>query len=81
MDATRLPSGTVYPALSRLLKQELAASNWEDPRVAQNEKRPPRRYYEINAAGQSALRQSASRFRTLNQLLPDRDDDLAAEKA
>jgi DNA-binding PadR family transcriptional regulator len=56
IDATGLPSGTVYPALSRLERDALVSSRWEDARIAQREKRPPRRYYEVTAAGDRALR-------------------------
>ena len=40
MDATGLPSGTVYPILSRLEELGLARSAWEDQRIAVKEKRP-----------------------------------------
>lgn len=65
MDATDLPSGTVYPTLGRLEKYGFVGSSWEDAEVAQQEKRPPRRYYEITAAGQRALERSLERFRSL----------------
>jgi PadR family transcriptional regulator PadR len=56
IDATGLPSGTVYPALSRLERDGLVDSQWEDHRIAQREKRPARRYYQVTAAGKRALR-------------------------
>ena len=43
MDATELPSGTVYPILSKLEAAGLARSAWEDARIARREKRPPLR--------------------------------------
>ena len=55
MDMTGLPSGTVYPALARLEHEGLVESRWEDQKVAQREKRPPRRYYEVTTAGDKML--------------------------
>jgi|SRR5690242_217153 len=69
MDATDLPSGTVYPALGRLERDGYVRSKWESATVAQREKRPPRRYYEISAAGARALAESAEHYRTLGARL------------
>jgi DNA-binding PadR family transcriptional regulator len=55
INATGLPSGTVYPALARLEHEGLVESRWEDQKVAQKEKRPPRRYYEVTTAGERML--------------------------
>jgi PadR family transcriptional regulator, regulatory protein PadR len=63
MDATNLPSGTVYPILRRLEKEGLVKSRWEADRVAHTEQRPPRRYYDLNAEGRAALAQMADRYR------------------
>src|SRR5262249_47884303 len=60
MDATGLPGGTVYPALNRLLDDELVTARWEDPRIAQREKRPPRRYYEITREGEHVLKRAVA---------------------
>jgi len=68
MDATELPSGTVYPVLGRLERDGYVRSKWESPAVAQREKRPPRRYYEITASGSRALTESLEHYR----LLPER---------
>ena len=65
MDATGLPSGTVYPALGRLERDGFVRSKWEAHAVAQREKRPPRRYYEITASGARALAESAEHYRTI----------------
>lgn len=70
MDATGLPSGTVYPILARLESRELAESDWEDPRVPREEGRPARKYYRITAAGRSALATELERFRALGLPLP-----------
>ena len=55
IDATGLPSGTVYPALSRHERDGYVRSSWEDPVKAHRERRPPRRYYRITAEGRRAL--------------------------
>jgi len=70
IDATGLPSGTVYPILGRLEKASFVRARWEAARIAQRDKRPPRRYYEISAAGARALAQSIEHYRTLGGLIP-----------
>ncbi len=60
IDATGLPSGTVYPALARLEDESLVSSRWEAHRIAQRDKRPPRRYYEVTPAGQRRLAEAAA---------------------
>ena len=54
IDATTLPSGTVYPALSRLERDGLVKSSWEDPVKAHRDRRPPRRYYRLSSEGRRA---------------------------
>jgi len=56
LDATGLPSGTVYPILRRLEDAGLVRSHWESVLVAREEGRPPRRYYELTGAGAETLR-------------------------
>lgn len=63
MDATGLPSGTVYPALRRMEASGLVRSAWEDAAIAQQEQRPPRKYYEITRSGQLALADAVKRYR------------------
>jgi DNA-binding PadR family transcriptional regulator len=65
MAATALPSGTVYPILSRLERDALVRARWESAEIAQKEKRPARRYYEINAAGHRALADALGYYRKL----------------
>jgi DNA-binding PadR family transcriptional regulator len=65
MDATGLPSGTIYPILARLEHAGLIRGRWESPGAAQREKRPARRYYEISAIGAKALARSIEHYRTL----------------
>ena len=67
MDATGLPSGTVYPILRRLDREGLVRSTWEKQEVAQREQRPPRRYYEITGAGEALLADAIERYRALDQ--------------
>lgn len=61
MRAAHLPSGTVYPLLRRLEASALVASRWEDPSKAQDEGRPPRRYYEPTPEGRAALAEARER--------------------
>ena len=65
MDATGLPSGTVYPILSRLEESGWVKSSWEDQQIAHDAKRPPRRYYEVTAAGEKRLAAALAQFRAL----------------
>lgn len=67
MDATGIPSGTVYPALNRLERNGLLRSRWEAAAVAHGEKRPPRRYYKITAAGAEALQEALDLLRQLER--------------
>jgi DNA-binding PadR family transcriptional regulator len=65
MDATGLASGTVYPILRRLERDGLLKARWEEARLAQAEQRPPRRYYEVTASGQTTLEEALRRYRAL----------------
>ncbi|MFE9237758.1 PadR family transcriptional regulator [Streptomyces sp. NPDC007007] len=63
-------SGVLYPMLRRMLDDGWLEDGWEEPSEATG-KRPPRRYYKLNAEGQAAAvailseaRQDA-RFRAL----------------
>ncbi|HEX7739447.1 MAG TPA: PadR family transcriptional regulator [Marmoricola sp.] len=42
--------GTIYPLLSRLRKEELVATSWQESPSG-----PPRRYYRLTARGRRAL--------------------------
>jgi PadR family transcriptional regulator len=63
IDATGLPSGTVYPILRRLEGEALVSAAWEDAAIAHDEQRPPRRYYELTPAGRRVLDTARARFR------------------
>ena len=65
IEHTGLPSGTVYPALSRLERDGYLASSWEDEGRAHAEGRPARRYYRVTAAGARALREAMAYYRAL----------------
>jgi PadR family transcriptional regulator, regulatory protein PadR len=65
IDHTGLPSGTVYPALSRLERDGFVRSAWEDEAHAYRDGRPARRYYRITAPGARALEDALSYYRTL----------------
>jgi DNA-binding PadR family transcriptional regulator len=70
MDVTGLPSGSVYPALRRMERAGLVDSDWEKETLAQDQGRPPRRYYEITPAGTEALVEVLKRYRLIERLLP-----------
>lgn len=65
MDATELPSGTVYPILARLERRELVQSSWEDPTTHRDIGRPARKYYRLTDGGRAALDEAAERYRAL----------------
>ena len=68
LDATGLPSGTVYPILRRLEEDGFAVSRWESARLAQNEQRPPRRYYTLTASGEALAAKARARFPALSTI-------------
>jgi PadR family transcriptional regulator, regulatory protein PadR len=70
MEATGLPSGTVYPALRRLEMDELIVSRWERQNLAQNTQRPPRKYYKVTRVGNTVLEAARKRYPLLAKLTP-----------
>jgi DNA-binding PadR family transcriptional regulator len=50
--------GTLYRALGRLERMGVLESRWEDPQIAIDEGRPPRRLYTLTAAGEAAWREA-----------------------
>jgi len=50
MDGMVTSEGTIYPLLSRLRRDGLVESNWQESPSG-----PPRRYYKLTSAGRSAL--------------------------
>jgi len=68
MDATGLPSGTIYPILRRLERDGLARGRWEADDVAHREQRPQRRYYALTAAGETLLAGARARYPVLDAM-------------
>lgn len=62
MEATGLPSGTVYPALRRLEGAGCLRSEWEGDEAAEARGRPSRCYYTLTASGRTLLEQTVERF-------------------
>lgn len=69
MEMTGLPSGTVYPAMRRLERDELIKSQWERQSIADAEQRPARKYYKLTAAGRATLDASRKRYPLLQRLI------------
>ena len=65
IEQTGLPSGTVYPALSRLERDGLVKSAWENQHEAHADGRPARRYYKLTAPGVKALAEAGAYYRAL----------------
>ena len=72
MEVTGLPSGTVYPALRRLERDGLVASDWEAEADALKEKRPARRYYTLTRAGRETESAATQRYPLLTRLVPEK---------
>jgi PadR family transcriptional regulator PadR len=70
MEVTGLPSGTVYPALRRMERDQLIRSQWERQSLADAEQRPPRKYYRLTRAGEATLEASRKRYPLLAKLVP-----------
>lgn len=75
MEITGLPSGTVYPAMRRLERDELIRSNWESQEIADDEQRPPRKYYKLTRQGKAKLAESQKRYPLLAGLIPARAEE------
>jgi DNA-binding PadR family transcriptional regulator len=72
MDATNLPSGTVYPALRRLEAMGLVESSWEEDEQARKANRPRRRNYQLTRAGREQLAEAEARYRAVSKLFTKR---------
>ena len=70
MEATGLPSGTVYPALRRLEALGFVESAWEDDDRARRESRPRRRNYRLTKPGRAQLHEARNRFHAVAKLFP-----------
>ena len=62
--------GTLYKALGRLEDRGLLTSQWEDPAIAESERRPRRRYYSLTDTGLAALGRAKSRLGEMGVELP-----------
>jgi PadR family transcriptional regulator, regulatory protein PadR len=70
MEVTGLPSGTVYPAMRRLERDDLITSKWERQSIADAEQRPLRKYYKLTKNGRTTLEAAAKRYPLLTRLIP-----------
>jgi len=70
MDIIGLPSGTVYPAMRRMEEDQLIRSRWERQAIADQEQRPPRKYYQLTITGRTALEASRKRYPLIERLIP-----------
>ena len=70
METTGLPSGTVYPAMRRLERDELIVSRWERQSIADAQQRPPRKYYKLTRVGRATLDAMCKRYPLLERLIP-----------
>ncbi len=73
IDGMVTSEGTLYPLLTRLRKDGLVESSWQE-----SPKGPPRRYYRITSKGSRALDQFADewrRFRSSVDELIEEDDE------
>jgi PadR family transcriptional regulator PadR len=73
MEATGLPSGTVYPAMRRLERDGLIVSKWEQQSIADAEQRPLRKYYKLTRKGVATLEAMQKRYPLLEKLIPSRE--------
>ncbi len=69
IEATGLRSGTVYPLLRRFEDAKWVRSKWEQVRIAREQSRPPRKYYELTSAADKMLAAARERF-PVTQHLP-----------
>src|ERR1700761_806027 len=72
MEVTGLPSGTVYPALRRLERDNLVISHWETEADANLRRRNARRYYTLTPEGKAANLAAIERYPLLTRLLPEK---------
>lgn len=65
VNRTGLLPGTVYTTLRRLERRGWIDGRWEDPAIAEAERRPRRRYYGLTREGGVALQTARSQFQEL----------------
>ena len=74
MEMTGLPSGTVYPAMRRLERDDMIRSQWEKQSIADAEQRPPRKYYKLTTTGRATLDSARKRYPLLDRLIPTAEE-------
>jgi PadR family transcriptional regulator PadR len=74
MEVTGLPSGTVYPALRRMERDQLIRSQRERQSIADTEQRPPRKYYKLTRSGEMTLEASRKRYPLLAKLVATEEE-------
>lgn len=62
--ALEIKEGTIYPILARLSREGLVRSQW-----VESSQGPPRKYYELTAAGRSSYEALQAEFRRLVRLV------------
>lgn len=62
VDGMLVTEGTIYPILSRLKREGLVETEWRESREG-----PPRKYYRLTTAGQSALDEFRAQWRVFSQ--------------
>lgn len=72
MDATGLPSGTVYPALRRLEAAGVLRSRWEPAAEAERAGRPRRRLYEPTGDAAEVVAEARRKLASLPRLVDGR---------
>lgn len=65
VNRTAMLPGTVYTTLRRLERRDFVRGQWEDAEVAEKERRPRRRYYELTPDGEQALENARAHFTAL----------------
>ena len=78
VNRTEMLAGTVYTTLRRLERRGMVEGRWEDPEVAEAERRPRRRYYQLTRAGSSALQTACDHFESMGVEI-DLDLSIAGE--
>ena len=65
VNRTELLPGTVYTTLRRLERRGQIRGHWEDPAIAESERRPRRRYYEVTPSGDEALEEALAHYESM----------------
>ncbi|HSG49410.1 MAG TPA: helix-turn-helix transcriptional regulator [Longimicrobiales bacterium] len=71
MEASGLPSGTVYPVLRRLEEWGHVTSHWEEEAEARTQGRPRRRLYALTRAGMALAGTARERLAEARRLLAE----------